>query len=77
MNYKVGDTVILKSIRPNEWHPFGAMDKFLGNKVKISKLYDNGTHFMFNGHGGWVFNITDIIKKVNNKIKLYKYLINE
>ena len=41
MNYKVGDTVKLVSVRPNTWNVSGHMDRFLGSIQKIKFIHDN------------------------------------
>lgn len=84
MKIKVGDTVLLPSKRPRDWAISGAMDRYLGIKVKVTEVIKVGDYFgdktnkdMFFRFGGsrpWTFKISEIEKNISTNIKLYKYL---
>lgn len=57
--FKVGDRVKLASVRPATWNFNGKMDKYLGNVVTITKIY-NGNFFEFEGSEHWCFNLRDV-----------------
>jgi hypothetical protein len=56
--YKVGDYVLLNSIRPPDWSM--GMNRYLNTIVRITNIYNNNTQFTFNNSGGYIYRITNI-----------------
>lgn len=62
---KVGDWVVLKSVRPLGWNSTGEMDQYLGKTVKVTfaRPYNNKDgdgSFYFEGGGSWSFQFNNI-----------------
>lgn len=76
---KVGDWVVLKSVRPLGWNSAGEMDQYLGKTVKVTYVHlcndKNGDgSFGFEGSGSWCFlfnNIESIAEScINNNYSI-------
>ena len=61
IRYKVGDEVVLTSVRPERWASSGAMDKYLGRTMAIEGIGNPSVVFIDRESQRWNFRITDII----------------
>lgn len=77
-DYRTGDYVILKNVRPDNWNLSGEMDMYLGALVKIRDI--TGTRVSFkNANSRWSFRVDNIerlatLKEISN---YNSYLIGE
>lgn len=78
MEYKVGDKVLLKNKRGENWNTEGLMDKYKGKVVTISKIEKNGlfdgffevegaSRKVFEIQMPWGFGFEDIERKVSSE----------